>query len=238
MQDIGSLNPAEPETHAYAAAEAGLVVGQSLAFTAGPTAFYHPFLWDGTQLRDLGAIGATGDPEYCAANPCSHGLSADVNAAGQVVGWSTDSAGTVRGFLWRNGAMQDLGGFSGLATWAVSVNARGQIVGEYSADFHTDLRAFIWDGGATRDLGSLGGGRTGVLAINDEGLVSGYSRRSNGEQHAFMWREGRMYDLGPGLPTAMNERGDIVGVSSRPPGPERAMLWRRRPQADMVAMTP
>ena len=238
MQDLGGLDPAAPRTNAYAAHESGLVVGQSVAFRSGDTAFDHPFLWDGTQLHDLGALGTSGDAAYCVAHPCSHGLAVDVNAARQVVGWSTDDLGIARAFLWEHGAMRDLGGFAGLFTWALSVNAAGQIVGEYTSNFHTNLRGFIWEAGAVRDLGSLGGERTSVLAINDEGLIAGSSHLRNGAPHGFVWRDGRMYDLGAGLPTAMNERGDIVGVSSRPPAPERGVLWRRRAAAEMVATTP
>lgn len=237
MQDLGNLNPSQPETYAYAADEAGGVAGESIVFGAGLTAYYHPFLWDGSGMRDLGGLGPVGDATLCVIQVCSQGLAADVNRAGQVIGWSTDSADVVRGFLWENGRLRDLGVFPGRLTWAVSINDLGQVVGEYSANFNTDLHAFIWEDGATRDLGSLGGGRTGVLAINEEGLVAGYGTTADGNTHAFVWRTGRMYDLGPGIPTAMNERGDIVGVTSTPLGPQRALLWRRMPSPALVAVT-
>ena len=227
MQDLGNLNPSEPEAYAYAADETGRVAGQSIVFEAGPTAYYHPFLWDGAQMRDLGVLGQTGDTALCATQVCGQGLAADVNGSGQVIGWSTDSVAAVRAFLWDNGTLRDLGAFPGRLTWAVSLNDLGQVVGEYAADLHTEMRAFIWQDGAARDLGSLGGDRTGVLAINEEGLVAGYGTTAAGNTHAFVWRADRMFDLGSGAPTAMNERGDIVGVTSTPLGPQRAVLWRR-----------
>lgn len=45
------------------------------------------------------------------------------------------------------------------------------------------------------DLGALGWD-SDALAINDAGQVVGGSYTANGEGHAFLWKNGRMIDLG------------------------------------------
>jgi probable HAF family extracellular repeat protein len=92
-------------------------------------------------------------------------------------------------------------------------------------------RAAIWQiGGDVVELGTLGG-ESCVSAINDAGDVVGTSRTEAGEDHAFLWRDGEMIDLGTlGGPysraDALNERGDVTGVSSTADGEVHAFLWR------------
>jgi probable HAF family extracellular repeat protein len=69
------------------------------------------------------------------------------------------------------------------------------------------------------DLGTLGGTLSFAMGINDRGLVDGFSTVPGGDQHAFVWRDGVMTDLGtPGGPNSglgfwgetPNERGAIA----------------------------
>lgn len=78
-------------------------------------------------------------------------------------------------------------------------------------------------------LGTLGGYTSWGQAINDLGQVAGRSEGPNG-QHAFLWRNGVMTDLGTLIPThiessglGINNHGDVVGYSY---APGRAVLWR------------
>jgi probable HAF family extracellular repeat protein len=67
------------------------------------------------------------------------------------------------------------------------------------------------------DLGTLGGPSSFATAINAHGDVVGYSDLPGGGTHAFLWRHGRMRDLGtlPGgdisLASGINDRGEVTG---------------------------
>jgi probable HAF family extracellular repeat protein len=78
-------------------------------------------------------------------------------------------------FLWRNGAMEDLGNLGGSSiNEAFSVNSKGEIVGR-SKPSGTSARAFLWRDGAMQDLGTLIGGEATALDINDNSQIVGYS---------------------------------------------------------------
>jgi probable HAF family extracellular repeat protein len=72
------------------------------------------------------------------------------------------------------------------------------------------------------DLGTLGGQSSYATAINDRGWVVGRSQATDGTYHGFLWRHGRMTDLGTLSPVDVNNRGQIVGTRDDAPG---AYLW-------------
>ncbi|WP_240670729.1 hypothetical protein [Actinoplanes solisilvae] len=57
-------------------------------------------------------------------------------------------------------------------------------------------RAVRWQHGKITDLGTLGGDHSFATAINDLGAIVGSSTTADGSLHAFLWRAGRMSDLG------------------------------------------
>ena len=81
------------------------------------------------------------------------------------------------------------------------------------------------------DLGTLGGSTSIATAINDRAEVVGWSTTATGETHAFLWRQGRMTDLGtPGSTSnalAVDGHGRVVGAG---PGPlfegTGPVVWR------------
>src|SRR5262249_33701218 len=46
------------------------------------------------------------------------------------------------------------------------------------------------------DLGTLGGNASVAFGINNAGVISGGANVANGDQHPFLWRDGKMTDLG------------------------------------------
>ena len=81
-------------------------------------------------------------------------------------------------------------------------------------------------------LGTLGGETSQALAINERGDVVGDSIRADGSTHGFLWRNGKMADLGVlaggdfSSAQDINDRGEIAGVSGIDGGDRSAVVWR------------
>ena len=102
----------------------------------------------------------------------------------------------IRGVLWRNGEIVDLGTLEGgFESFANAVNNRGQVVGfslntvpdACSLFVATQTRAFLWQDGAMQDLGTLGGPDANAELINDRGQIAGrdHSRRRRLDQPCY-----------------------------------------------------
>jgi probable HAF family extracellular repeat protein len=84
-----------------------------------------------------------------------------------------------------------------------------------------------------RDLGTLGGSYSYGFGINAGGQVVGVSPTSTGQEHAFLYRNGTMTDLGTleggeaSGARAINQSGDVAGNSGTADGTVHAVLWRQ-----------
>jgi probable HAF family extracellular repeat protein len=148
-----------------------------------------------------------------------------------------DELGPTHVYLWRHGAMQDLGSLGGHVAFPSDINDHGQIVGQsYLPGCQTIdcLRAFLWDG-AMRDLGTLGGGSQ-ATSINERGQVIGKWGCASGRIEAyacppgssdggwFLWQDGVMQRLPIGA-HGINRRGQIAGWVVVESGQKRAAVW-------------
>jgi probable HAF family extracellular repeat protein len=129
----------------------------------------------------------------------------------------------IHAVVWQGRAMTDLGTFmGGYDTWALSVNSRGEIVGEaYNKipdansmfGYGYQSRAFYWNHGVVQDLGTLGTGNDAAAGlINERGQVIAVSYTSSTPDSfctiygfslftfttgSFLWdRESGMKDIG------------------------------------------
>lgn len=81
------------------------------------------------------------------------------------------------------------------------------------------------------DLGTLGGHISYSTAMNDRGAVVGGSTLADDVTfHGFLWRDGKMTDLGTFRPTDINNKGQIVGTRDDRAG---AYLWRAGKLTDL-----
>jgi probable HAF family extracellular repeat protein len=136
-------------------------------------------------------------------------------------------------------ALIDLGTLGGSASYAISINDRGIIVGNSSLQSDIESHAFLYDPArapAMVDLGTLGGTLSGATSINDLGQVVGWSLTAGdpnctggpgcSETHTFLYDpsiSSRMIDLGAfggtfSFANAINVSGQIVGAFEAAPG--------------------
>ncbi|HMO50450.1 MAG TPA: hypothetical protein PKE26_06020 [Kiritimatiellia bacterium] len=132
-----------------------------------------------------------------------------INREGQVVGWAVNAAGITRAFLVNPSNRQ----------WKIPDSN------------------IIATNALMRDLGALGGegASSDAYAVNDYGWVVG-SSVSNGQERAFLWRNGIMEDLNALAASsggwvlrrayAINNQGEIVGEGTYQ-GQTRAFLLSR-----------
>lgn len=107
---------------------------------------------------------------------------------------------------------------------ALGVNNSGDIVGTSSGG-HGGMHAYLWLslGRRSVDLGTLGGYESCATSINNQGVIVGWSLNKEAKDHAFVYRNGHMDDLGtlPGLDeseaTSIDDAGNLVGHSGNHP---------------------
>ena len=175
-------------------------------------------VWRDGQAVSLGTL--PGDNSSVAT-----GISND----GTIVGSShSTSTGThFRAVRWRKDVIDVIDVPLGPSAKATDISANGRFIAGWMGDV-PNVRTFLWRGeGDVLDLGHLpGGSGARPEAVNNRGHVAGFERvwdprLSEWIRHAFLWRGGRMTDLGPpprgGDCDAydVNDLDQVVGVGDR-----------------------
>jgi len=214
--------------------------------TLSGDAVVHGFLWNRSELIDLGTLGG---PNSIAFNK--------MNARSEVAGFADTSSPDPMGedfcgfgtnlvclpFTWRQGKMTTLPILDGDNGAATSVNNLGQIVGisetaikdgTCTAPQTLQYRPVAWTNDKIHELPTFPDDADGeAIAINERGQIVGRSGDcTNPSFHALIWQNGQATDLGNfggainHTPVDINNRGQVVGASDLP-GDEvgRAFLW-------------
>lgn len=161
-----------------------------------------------------------------------------INNEGQVVGTNNYAGMPARAFRWDGTNYETVGesicGGLTCESLAEDINNNGQIVG-------ISGNAFLWEDSTTTQLGSLGGEFTWALSVNDQSQVVGYGKTPDGLDHAFLWENGQILDLGTlcvnneieSLATDINNQGQAVGWSETTNGNVHLFLWEGGKMKDL-----
>ena len=265
VEDLGTPlgQPDRDNSFPIALADNGLIAGVATngeIDTATDFPQVRAVLWQAGHGVALGELGGHGSQAWA------------VNDAGVVAGVSLDTvpdniadqfyglpaATRSRAFVWRNGAMEDIGTLGGPDANAMAINDAGQVAGNSSLDatLHATtglptVHPFLWQDGRMRDVGTLGGTLSTIgpvddlfgsgEALNRRGQIAGSSTLAGDTvKHAFLWTDGQMRDLGTlggahSEAFAINENGDVVGQADLAMGSRvfHAFFWRDGRMSDL-----
>ena len=222
MTDLGTFGITDRSGQTYSVAHAinddDVVVGYA---NVGTTSDNHAAVWDSSKtILDLGAPNS------------AFSMAFSINNSGTTAGRIGGDA-----VLWSGTSVSFLSRLHPTDTVAVAndINDIGQAVGFSAKPIGTsgqyEERAVLWESGSVIDLGTLGGYSV-ANAINEHSQVVGVSRTRDAGfvQHAFLWDEGVMLDIGPSvapfsIATDINNRGQAVGWVEPSSGGHYAFLY-------------
>jgi probable HAF family extracellular repeat protein len=236
------LPPGCAESSANGINDSGQIVG--IANHAN-SVYGQSFLYSKGRLTDLGNLGKYGGHAPIGST------AAGINRSGQIVGTSFASGGfdmISHAYFYAQGRMHLIGEPPDFEySIGTAINNQGQVTGFAakegpSYDYGGLRRAFLWQNGVIKNLGTLPGFRDSIgTALNSRGDVVGSAESLplldewfhshlpfnstsplNPPSHAFLSRDGQMYDLNDLVPAGsgwvleiadgINDKGQIVGT--------------------------
>jgi len=190
----------------------GQIVGQA---SVGPGfGASHVFFWDGTNIIDVGANLSI----------------SDFNNAGQIAVDVFTNVGDKAG-IW-DGTLTLLPDLGGGESFVTAINDNGQIVGGATIAF--DEVPVMWENGVITELTGFDGFRVYPVDINNAGMIVGsmYPPFVD-EEHAFLWIDGVVTDLGTlgenSWAEEITDSGYIRGyieAGGEAAGSSRTVIWK------------
>jgi probable HAF family extracellular repeat protein len=178
----------------------------------------------------------------------SDDVEVSMNQSGEIALWQRMADGSTQACTWRRGKWRQLGTLPGDASSIChDINNHGDVVGwsvplKMLVNTLNTVHAFSWRRGHFTSLGTLGGKDSTAFGINDAGVVVGSSNVGPLDKHAFVFKDGKMTDLGT-LPNgsfseakAINDAGVIAGASSYDQIHVHAVLWTDKGMVDIGAL--
>ena len=165
--------------------------------------FHTFFSKNGSSVIDIGCLDSVPNPGNCYTEPAA------ISDNGHITGFSRNSTGGNRPYLYQNGVMRDLGSLGGNNGSGLAVNASGTVTG-YSTIANGYDHAFVYKKGVMRDLDPTGIADISFgTNINNEGDIFGFGLTFEPfEFFAFIYTEGRMRKLGE----LISQRSPLKGV--------------------------
>jgi len=214
--DIGTL-PNGENSIGFGINDQNQVIGES--GTANTN--LHAFLFENEVLTDLGTLGG------------STSSGRDINNSGEATGYSTNSGGNTHAFLWDEvEGMVDIETLGGNQSQGFAINDSSVVVGQSSTSDNYQ-HAFMWNEvNGMLDLGTLGSNDLISKAndINNNDEVVGVSEIMSGTNHAFVYKNNAMIDVGTlsgneSEALGINDNGKIVGWANTSNGLTQAFIY-------------
>jgi len=172
-----------------------------------------------------------------------------INDSGTLVGYSENAiySNDYQGFVVVGGVVKRIPTLGGVSSTGQAVSTNNLVAG-HAMKLNRVVDAILWDGSKISDLGGLGGtyffsntGRTfasDAWGVNSSGQVVGSAWIRSGQQRAFLWKAGKMTNLGTlggsaSAATAINDSGLVVGVSSLPNGQSHGFIYSNKRMRDV-----
>ena len=142
--------------------------GQAVGYSGTCTEANYAVLWENGTASPLADLGTPGAIAYA------------INGHNQIVGQAVNSEGTALAAIWEINTVTSLGPLlpGDVASFATSINNRGQAVGSSFNSENSWSRGLIWRNGVTTDLNTLFPASAHLFVvsasnINDSGQIAG-----------------------------------------------------------------